>query len=59
MNKYEKLQVQVLPSGVLRIYGDSGLVFEAQASYIHSETFLSAKQPSPSGEVTIGLRSSN
>ncbi len=51
MELFETLTITTHTDGIVRIYGNGGLVFQAQGKYVKAETFIDPKLPPPSGTV--------
>jgi len=51
MTEYNFVEVEVHPSGVVRVYGNEGLIFEVRGKYVRSHSFVDAQKPNPSGEL--------
>jgi len=50
MKYYEHLEVNIHDNGIVRIYGNGGMVFEACGNNVRSTTTIYPKPAMPSGE---------
>lgn len=51
MQKCNTLNIVTNSNGIVRIYGDGGMVFEIQANYVKTESFVDCDKPAVSGTV--------
>jgi hypothetical protein len=53
MNRYLHLTIQTLADGTVRVYGNGGMIFEAQGENLRIESSIYQKERPNSGEVIV------
>ena len=56
MENFTSLQVTATPNGIVRIYGNGGMVFEGKGDYVRIETSIDPKPALPSGEAVQSVK---
>ena len=51
MKRYNSLNIVTSSNGIVRVYGDGGMVFEVQCDYVKVETFVDCGKVAASGTV--------
>jgi len=52
------LNIVTNSNGIVRVYADGGMVFEIQASYVKTESFVDCDKPTASGTVPKAKKAS-
>jgi hypothetical protein len=51
IKRFESLHISVNANGVVRVYGNGGMIFESQADYVRVETLVDSTPVPASGIV--------
>lgn len=51
MENFKFIEIQVLANGIVRLYGNGGLVCEYKGDYVTMKTNVDAMKSNPSGEM--------
>lgn len=51
MEKFTHLEVVISANGLVRVYGNGGMLYEVQGDYVRTVTSLDPKLGPPSGEI--------
>lgn len=51
MKRYHSLQIVTNSNGIVRIYGDGGMIFEVQCDYVRAETLVDCGTAAASGTI--------
>lgn len=53
MENFTTVQVLVHGNGIVRVYGNGGMIFETKGEYVKVETIVDPQPARPSGELTV------
>jgi hypothetical protein len=59
MEKFSTVKVIAHTNGLVRVYGDGGMVFEVKGNYIVTETYIDPKPGLTSGEAVTKKQEEN